>query len=298
MSTKFSRNLIIGVSFIIALALLYFGLNFLKGSNVLKKQRNYIVVFEDVTGLNISSPIFVNGYQIGLVNNISMLSESPLKFAVGINLKGDYKIPKGSHFEFGTDFLGASTVSLIANEKSKEYFLPGDTLKGSERAGMMNSVADVIPKAHSTLSHLDTLLVTLNELMDNPMWRESLIGMGATVGQLNESSKSLNTILASLKTDLPALMQNLGTTSSNLKNVSTELNSLELQKTFSSIDNTVENLKMFTGKLNSKDNSLGKLTNDTQLHDSLTNTIQNATKLLEDIRQNPGRYLSVKVRLF
>lgn len=70
------------------------------------------------------------------------------------------------------------------------------------------------------------------------------------------------------------------------------------QKTFNKIDSTVENLRLLSSKLNSADNSLGKLTNDSELHDSLTNTIHTATKLLEDLRQNPERYLSVRVRLF
>ncbi|HBG80294.1 MAG TPA: MCE family protein, partial [Porphyromonadaceae bacterium] len=47
---KFSRNFIIGVSFLIALVLLYFGVNFLKGTNILKKQNTYVVMFDDVTG--------------------------------------------------------------------------------------------------------------------------------------------------------------------------------------------------------------------------------------------------------
>jgi len=60
----------------------------------------------------------------------------------------------------------------------------------------------------------------------------------------------------------------------------------------------VYNLKELTQKLNSSDNSLGLLMNDTKLHDSLNVTIDTATKLLEDIRQNPERYLSIRVRLF
>ena len=118
--SKFSRNFIIGVSFLIALVLLYFGVNFLKGTNILKKQNTYIAMFDDVSGLYPSSPVFVNGYQIGLVNEIRMHSSDPIKFAVDINLEGDYRIPKGSYFEFGSDLLGASTVSLVPNKEVKE----------------------------------------------------------------------------------------------------------------------------------------------------------------------------------
>jgi len=295
---KFSRNFIIGVSFLIALVLLYFGVNFLKGTNILKKQNTYVVLFDDVTGLYPSSPVYVNGFQIGLVNAIKMNSTDPIQFAVDINLEGDYRIPRGSYFEFGSDLLGASTVSLVANKEVSQLLIPGDTLYGRLKPGMMNSVANVAPKADSILTHIDSVVLTLNKLMSNPMWEQSIAGIGSTVAQLDQSSKSVNAIMASIRKDLPTVTQNLTAVSNDLKDVTAELNSLELQKTFNAIDNTVENLKIQSSKLTSTDNSLGKLTNDTQLHDSLTNTIHTATKLLEDIRENPERYLSIRVRLF
>ncbi len=295
---KFSRNFIIGVSFLIALVLLYFGVNFLKGTNILKKQNTYVVMFDDVTGLYPSSPVYVNGYQIGLVNAIKMHSTDPIQFAVDINLEGDYRIPQGSYFEFGSDLLGASTVSLVANKEASKLLSPGDTLHGRQKADMMKSAAGMLPRADSILTHIDSVVLTLNKLMSNPMWEKSIAGIGSTVAQLDESSKSVNAVMASIRKDLPTVTQNLTAVSNDLKEVTAELNSLELQKTFNAIDNTVENLKILSSKLTSTDNSLGKLTNDTQLHDSLTNTIQTATKLLEDIRENPERYLSIRVRLF
>lgn len=296
--SKFSRNFIIGISFLIALVLLYFGVNFLKGTNVLKKQNTYIAMFDDVLGLYPSSPVYVNGFQIGLVNAIRMHSSDPIRFAVDINLEGNYRIPKGSYFEFGSDLLGASTVSLVANKDVSELLAPGDTLYGKQKQGMMNGVANIVPKADSILTHIDSVVMTLNKLMANPMWEQSITGIGSTVDQLDQSSKSINAITASIRKDLPTVTQNLTAVSNDLKDVTAELNSLELQKTFSSIDATVDNLKLLSSKLTDTDNSLGKLTNDTQLHDSLTNTIHTATKLLEDIRENPERYLSIRVRLF
>ena len=255
-------------------------------------------MFDDVSGLYPSSPVFVNGFQIGLVNEIRMHSSNPIKFAVDINLEGNYRIPKGSYFEFGSDLLGASTVNLVANEGVSVLLAPGDTLRGQQKLGMMNGVENIVPKADSILTHIDSVVLTLNKLMANPMWGKSIEGIGSTVNQLDQSSKNVNAIMASIKKDLPTVTQNLTAVSNDLKDVTAELNSLELQKTFNSIDNTVENLKTLSSKLTSADNSLGKLTNDSQLHDSLANTIHTATKLLEDLRENPERYLSIRVRLF
>ena len=292
-----TRNALIGLAFIASLFMIYFGINFLKGLNVLKKQNQYYAVFEDVSKLLISSPVYVKGYQIGLINHIEILSTDPLRFAVGINLKEALRITEGSYLEYGIDMFGASTVNLVM-APSDDYLQPGDTLTGGREIGLMDGVAGVMPKADSILMRADSVLLTLHRLMSNPSWERSIEGIGSTVDQLNHSSASLNRIVGSLEKELPAISSNLTSVSNDLKTVSGELSRMDMENTFSNIDETVNNLKLMTAKINSKDNSLGLLMNDTKLHDSLNVTIDTATKLLEDIRQNPERYLSVKVRLF
>lgn len=297
MKSNLSKNAIIGLSFIASLVMLYFGVNFLKGVNVFKKRNVYYAVFDDVSKLYVSSPIFVKGYQIGLVNSINIAKTDPLLFAVEMNLSEGFKVRENSHLEFGVDLFGASTVNLIMPDAGV-YLAPGDTIQGRQEIGMLDGVVKMAPKADSILLRVDSVVMTLNKLMSNPMWEKSIEGMGMTIEELNRSSKSLNAMLGNLQKDLPAVSQNLTAVTSDLKDVSGELKQMELQKTFSSIDATVDNLKTLSSKLNSSDNSLGLLMNDTQLHDSLNTTINTATKLLEDIRLNPEKYLSIRVRLF
>jgi len=297
MKNNLTRNALIGLAFIASLFMIYFGINFLKGLNVLKKQNQYYAVFEDVSKLLISSPVYVKGYQIGLINHIEILSTDPLRFAVGINLEEALRITEGSYLEYGIDMFGASTVNLVM-APSDDYLQPGDTLSGGREIGLLDGVAGVMPKADSILMRVDSVLLTLHRLMSNPSWERSIEGIGSTVDQLNHSSASLNRIVGSLEKELPAISSNLTSVSNDLKTVSGELSRMDMENTFSNIDETVNNLKLMTAKINSKDNSLGLLMNDTKLHDSLNVTIDTATKLLEDIRQNPERYLSVKVGLF
>lgn len=277
--------------------MLYFGINFLKGFNVFKKQNQYYAKFNDVSNLLISSPIYVKGYQIGLVNDIKMISSDPMEFAVGLNLTENLPIPSGSYLEYGTDVFGASTATLII-EPSDNYFQPGDTLGGRREMGLMEGVAGVMPKADSIMVRIDSILLSLDRIMSNPMWEKSIEGIASTVDQLNMSSISLNRIVSSVEKDLPEISDNLATVSNDLMNVSSELNKMDLLSTYKSIDETIANLNSLTNKINRDDNSLGLLLNDTKLHDSLNVTIDNAAKLLEDIRENPNRYLSIRLRLF
>ncbi len=297
MKSNLSRHALIGLAFIASLVMIYFGINFLKGVNIFKKQNQYYAVFDDVSKLLISSPVYVKGYQIGLINQIKMIGTEPMSFLVGINLEEDLPITEGSYLEYGIDMFGASTANLVISPTG-DYLQLGDTLKGSKETGLMDDVAAVMPKADSILTRIDSVLYSINKLMLNPMWEQSIEGMGSTIHRLNRTSESLNRMVAALESDLPEITGNLKAVSGDIKEISNELNQIDMKSTFASIDETVSNLKSLTEKINSSDNSLGMLLNDSQLHDSLTVTIDEAARLLEDIRLNPDRYLTIRLRLF
>jgi phospholipid/cholesterol/gamma-HCH transport system substrate-binding protein len=297
MKKKLSRNAIIGLTFIVSLIMLYFGINFLKGVNVFRQQHRFYVTLDNVTSLLVSSPIYLHGFQIGLVNNIRMAGTNPVEFVVGVHFTEKFPIPKDSYMRYSVDIFGSSAVDLIMGT-SRQLLQPGDTLRGEKMTGLMDGVTEIMPKADAVLMNIDSVLVTLNSLLSNPVWEQTIENIGGTVAQLNRSSASLTRVIAALEEDLPTISQNLTDVSSNLKSVSNELSELDLQSTFASIDETINNLNSLTARLNSNDNSIGRLLHDPSLHDSLSITLSNAAQLLEDIRQNPERYLSVRVRLF
>ena len=298
MKTNLSRNTLIGIAFVASLVMIYFGINYLKGMNVLKKKNTYTAIFNDVTMLNVSSPVYINGYRIGMVNAIDMIDENPIRFAVKINLEEGFKMPTGSRLEFGLDLFNNSIVKLLLNHNSPSYLQPGDTIYGTKETSMVDGAMKMVPRVDSILMTVDSVTSALHKLMSNPAWEHAIGGIDGTITQLNTSGKSLNAILSELKTSLPPITQNLNEVTGDLKSISSEINSLDIAKTFATIDQTVNNLKGLSEKLDNGDNSIGKLMTDTQLHDSLTNTLNMAAKLLEDFRKDPKRYLSVKVRLF
>lgn len=293
-----SKNVKIGIAFLVSLGMIYFGINFLKGINIFKKQNNYIAVFDNVNNLNVSSPVLVNGFQVGLVNSISMLPNDSMSLAVEIRLDRGFRLRKGSKLEFNSDFLGSSSVNLLNNPYSNEFLSPGDTIQGTRAKGLMDGVSSVIPKTDSIMSRIDTVSFALQKIATDPAWLSAVESLSGTMKQLQTSSVSLNHILVQLEKDLPAITNDLAIVSSNFKKISGNLANIDVEETFKTVDSTMINLKNLSTSLTSTNNSLGKLTNDTQFHDSLTSTLNNASRLLQDIRDNPEKYLSVRVRLF
>ena len=297
MKKTFSRHALIGLAFLASLAMLYFGINFLKGVNIFQQQHRYYIRLNDVTGLLVSSPIHLQGYQIGLVNSIRMANTNPVEFVVGLNFVENIPIPRDSHVEYSVDIFGSSSVNLILGT-SNQMFQPGDTLRGKREIGLMDGISDIMPKADAVLVNVDSLLISMNRILSNPMWEQAMEGIAGTIEQLNRSSASLNRIMGAVENDLAAISSNMNEISGNLKAFSEDLSQLELQNTFTNIDEMVGNLNALTAKLNSNDNSIGRLMNDTSLHDNLVVTLSSAAQLLDNIRQYPDRYLSVRVRLF
>lgn len=291
MKKGIGKEVKIGIAFIIAIFILYFGISFLKGVNIFKPANSYQVEFDDVTSLTVSSPVLLNGYAIGLVNSMELDPENN-KIIVTLNLNKGVKIPVGSEFKVDTSLLGSANVLMIPAANTGEFYTSEDMIKGSEMVGMMDAVAGALPQVVNLLPKIDSILMSVQVLVSNPALTGSLENMNAITGSLKQSSVQLNQLMLVLNKDVPTITSNFADASQNL---STQINSLDLSKSMSSIESTLNNVELLTKKLNSNDNSVGLLLNDRQLYDSLTTTLGNAAILLKDVKDNPSRYINVKV---
>ena len=61
MKSALKKELTIGALVIVALAVLFIGIDFLKGINVFKAANYYYVQYTNVEGLAISAPVNLNG---------------------------------------------------------------------------------------------------------------------------------------------------------------------------------------------------------------------------------------------
>ena len=63
----FTKEVQIGLVAIAGIVVLFFGLKFLKGLTVFSTDENYYVKFHDISGLSVSSPVYANGFRVGVV---------------------------------------------------------------------------------------------------------------------------------------------------------------------------------------------------------------------------------------
>ena len=278
----------IGLIGILAIGMLIFGINYLRGVAMFKSSRSYYVEFNNINGLPISSPVFANGYKIGLVRDIQYNYEKLGTVTVEVEVEEGMRIPSGSRGVLVTEMLGTVKMNLLLNLESQNYLQPGDTLQGFANNGIMGVAETMVPKLELMLPKMDSILNSLNKLMADPALAATLHNAEQVTANLTVTTHELNKLM---KNDLPKITGNLNSLTDNLNTISYNLKGIDYAATMRSIDSTLYNVRVLTNKLNSKDNTIGLLFNDPTLYNNLSTTTSNAASLLEDLKSHPKRYV-------
>lgn len=286
--SKISKEVKIGIAFVVALFLLYFGISFLKGVNIFKPSNSYVAVFKNVSGMLIADPITVNGLKVGQVYDMNLDPNNADQVLVQIEMTKGVKIPKGSKLALDAGMLGGTTLILEINDATQEYYSTEDLIEGYKNPGMMDAAASMLPKVEQLLPKMDSILTRVTEIASNP-------SINTTLDNFAQTSKELNTLLANLNKDLPQMTGKLNTTLDNFEEISSEVKNIDMTSTFNKLDATMANIQTLSESLASKEGSLGLLLNERQMYDSLNMTISNMSLLLQDLRENPSKYINVKV---
>lgn len=282
------REIKIGITGIIALVVLFFGLKFLKGKKLFSSTDYYYIVFQDAKALSKSSTVYADGFNIGIVSNVSYDYNHPGKVVVEISVDNNVKIPHGTIAQLDEAMLGGCTLNMTMGPNPADRYMPGDTIVGNAANGLMAAAANVIPQVEKVLAHVDSLILTLNTLANNPNLPQIMQNAEQITASLKESSTQLNQILSK---DIPHITSTFNKIGENAVTLTDNLTALDLQATLNKVNTTMSNLQATTDKLNSTDNNLGLLLNDTALYDNLNTTVNSATNLLQDLKENPQRYV-------
>ena len=291
MKFKFSRELWIGALVIATVAVLYFGVNYLKGINIFNPTNYYYVKFDRVNGLSVSSPITIKGYKIGLIKDIIYNYDDPKDgIVVVLQVDDDLRIPVNSRAVLTSELLGGANVSLTLNaEMNGVFYKKGDTIPSFIDDGIMATVtAEIMPRVQSIVPQLDSLLVSLKTIAGDQAIQKSLGNIQRLTANLESASVSLKGLM---KNDVPVIMKNVNTITTDFSKVSANLSHVDFQATMKRVDNTLANLQTITDKVNRGEGTVGMLLNDKTLYNNLANTAGSANELLIDLKANPKRYV-------
>lgn len=289
---KLRREVRVGIMAVVAIFVLYFGLNFLKGVNIFSPISFYYTTYENIGGLVPSCPVYVKGYKVGQVEEIIYDFQKKTSFVVKISVSKDIILPRGAKVELYDDgLMGGKAIQLVYEpfSASASVYSPGDTIPSVMATGLMAQVAGTLmPRIESIATETDSLLKAVRTLVTSGAVQNSLSSIEKTTADLAESSAALKKMT---RKDLPLILNDVNGLTSDFKIISGNLKQIDFAGTMKNVDVTIRDLNKITGKINNNEGSLGLLLNDKDLYINLKGTAGSADKLLIDLQQNPKRYV-------
>ena len=310
---KVSKELKIGIVALVAIGILYVGVNYLKGINLWAGQETYYAIYDDIAGLGVANPVLLNGYKIGQVVDLNLLTELNGKILVGyiISEKG-LAIPVDSRFKiFSSDLLGSKAVQLQLGDSSL-LAIPGDTLDSEVEESLSDAVnKQILPlknKAEALIANIDSAMVSLNAILNKDTQEDlnkSFTSISEALAKFRDTAYRLDTLMVQERVKISAILDNmqsitysLSSNSENIKNILANLESVSDSLAKADIKATVDNAKsalagasQIMDKINMGEGSLGMLINNDTLYTNLAHASQELEWLLEDMRVHPNRYV-------
>lgn len=290
---KYSRELKVGVLAIICLIILYFGFNFLKGINIFSPTKVYVGTFDRINGLTAQAPVYIKGYQVGLVESIQYDFKQYPAFTVNVSIDKTIELPRGTQMALVADgLLGGGAIELqLPNMPNRAMpYQKGDTLPTQIVPGLIDNLqTGILANLDSLLAEANTLLASLNDQMSEGSLYATLQNIEQITQNLAISSKDLRALTHN---QLPTIMDKADATIQGLNDIVDDVKAANIQGTVGMVDSTLNTLN---AALQSQEGTVGMLLNDKTLYDNLNNALQDLDQALLNV---DSIMVSIKSRPF
>lgn len=309
------RIIIIGFVGFLAIFLFFWGMSFLKGRNIFKKEKNYYAIYQDVGGLDVGSAVTFKGYRVGQVKEVEFNDIRGTELIITFNIDKDIKIPIGSAIEiYSADLLGTKALRIIPSDET-DFHIPGDTIISQVQVSMLDEVTNQInplkEKTEELMGSIDSVVDVLNQILvknENSI-SSSLTNINDITRNFEALSISLNKMVSSPNSKLNLMLTNLQSISEMLKesepdlknaianfsNISDSLAAANLTQTIEQTNFVLNNLNGITEKINNGEGSLGQLVTNDSLYINIEDLSRDLDLLIQDIKDSPQKYFKLSV---
>jgi len=299
----------IGLFAIASIIALIFGVNYLKGINILNENRNFYAVYENIGGLQVGSTVLVNGYKVGMVSDINLLAQQRQNLLVTISIDKEFDIPVNTICKIvNQDLMGSKGITLVLGDNN--YLVnSGDTLIGNIEGSLQDEVnAQILPlknKAEELIGSIDSVMMIVTAVLNKNTrenLRNSLSSLDKTFELMSQTMGKVDTMVDLNDERISKVIQNLESISTNLessngkiKNILTNFSSLSDSLAKADIGTALQNLSDLTTKINNGEGSIGLLLKDDEIYVNFEKSTRELASLLEDIKKHPSRYVNFSI---
>ncbi len=302
MRLKLSREIKTGIIVVGGILLFVLGFSFLKATPLFNNSKTFYAVYDHVGGLQPGTQVSINGFTVGNVNQIGFQGSSG-RLLVTFSVDSNFEFSKNSLAElYDTGIIGGKGIQIHPVFDGATMAASGDTLRSAIKPGLTDllqkKLAPLQTKIEGAVTNADSLLINFNDVLDEDTkenLRASIQGLRSTVNSFERSATLFNEILVSNKGKLDSSITNINTITTNFSILSDSIAKADLANTVQSLKATMDNMQMLLGKIENGEGTLGKLVNNDELYNNLSDASKELDLLLQDMRLNPKRYVNVSV---
>lgn len=286
-----SKEFKIGLITIIAGGLLYYGFNFLRGSDLFSPSNRYYVAYPNVTGLNVSNPVYFNGLPVGRVSGFQ-LEQTNRRIIVSVDINDGVYVGKLDTAQLANDGLFGGKAIILMPGASSDLLEPGDTILSEVGHEMFDEFEPLADNLNSTISKLNNVLDQISRtdiegLVDTLKYSvgtvtekvvdldvESITGnLDEVIISFKERSDQLDTLLAGSTTFIDSL------------------NTLPLKETIANLNETMDELTKLIVAVQSDEGTVGKLMNNDSLYNNLNKLLVDMDELIIHFNNYPKDFM-------
>jgi len=290
-----------GILVVLGIGLFIFGFSYLKSNDIFVSDRIFYAVYDDVEGVVKSTPVTVNGFPVGSIQDISFFKNNSL--LVKFRVENDIKFSINSIAQiYETGLIGGKALAIIPANDNSRVAVYNDTLVSSVAPGLTELVNEKLTPLQENIESMivsaNNVLDKVNAIFDDPTranLRTSVSDFSETIKDLKETSKMIKSVVKSNKLSIDQTITNVLDISTDLSEISKTINQSELSATMKNFKNSSEGLSRVLNNINEGNGTISKLIDNDSLFRNLNDASKSIDLLIEDIRLNPKRYIHFSV---
>jgi phospholipid/cholesterol/gamma-HCH transport system substrate-binding protein len=245
--------------------------------NIFTKSFKMDVKFDNVTGLIRGDKVYVQGVDVGRVNELSIRPDGVL---VNLTLKYDVQLREGYDIQVKpSSVLGGKFVSVYEGPRDAPALGAGTAIVGRAPVDFLEEASEALSSIRGSLDG-GGLMKNLEETMANLKTITDRLAQGeGAVGKLlteEEVYNDLKQVVADLKDVSGRLSRGEGTMGKLLSSDETVYNDLK---------DTLTSIKDSMAKIAAGEGTLGKLVNDDELYNEVMKALAETRAMFDDLRE-------------
>ena len=288
----------VGLTIFVAVLVFTIGLMWFEGFDIGRKTYELHAVFPMVGGIDPGDAVNINGVEKGEVKHVA-LKKKDVIITMSIDTKA--RIPDDSKVVLQTrGIMGERIVSIILGD-SPDLLKPGDMITGiydpgiSEALASMGRVIDDLSKLAADIDRIASMMT------DGGNLRKAIENLASITTDLrngiNKNSKAMDRGINSFSLSAARMDSLLQRNMTEIDSLFSRLDSSsrELPELLQKMNLVTAALLDVTERLKADDNTVGALLQDREFLDRLDKAVESITELVEDVKKNPKKYLTVEI---